>query len=102
MKLTIKSIPQFFGFPVHWEVNFNGERKIFPTHAGAVTHANKIWKRYYKEQAAISMILKISANLLCVKDKEFVSKLSKQGAVGITPKQYGYLKGIFERQERVW
>jgi len=84
----------------YWIVEFRGERKIFEQYEGATNYALKIWKRYYKEQAAYSMLLGISINLLSVEEAEFYTKLSKSKCKGISKAQYGYLKGIHERQER--
>jgi hypothetical protein len=59
-------------------------------------------KRMQKEASAFAMISQISVNLLSVKDAELVNKLKNTKCASITPRQYGYLKGIYERQERAW
>lgn len=101
MKMEIKSIPQLIG-PPWWQVIFNGGINSFPTIEGAHNHANKVWLRYRKEQSAFSMLNDVAVNLLDVKDIEFVQKLLKTKCAGITKAQYGYLKGIHERQKREW
>ena len=84
----------------YWIVEFRGERKIFEQYEGATNYALKVWKRYYKEQAAYSMVRNLSVNLLTVEEKLFRDKLIKVSCKGITKSQYGYLKGIHERQDR--
>lgn len=103
MKLHIKSIINLdlYGTElILWQVRFNNCAKIFSKHEGAIEYANKVWKRYYKEQAALSMVNSISLNLLDVKEIEFIKKVKATKCAGISKAQYGYIKGIYERQER--
>ena len=102
MKLKIKCIQNPLWVCSVWRVEFNNELSDFNSHNAAITFADKLWKRYYKEQGAYSMILNISINLLSNKDKELVEKLQKTNCRGITKRQYGYLVGIHERQVREW
>ena len=38
----------------YWAVDFNGAHRFYPDYLGAVTYADKTWRRYYKEQAALA------------------------------------------------
>ena len=96
MKLTIRKQGAY------WNVDFNGAHRFYPDYLGAVTYADKTWRRYYKEQAAHSMLLALSANLLEADELALYTKLRKNKCAGITVKQYGYIKGIYERQKRAW
>jgi hypothetical protein len=48
------------------------------------------------------MILALAANLLEADELALYTKLRKNKCAGITVKQYGYVKGIYERQKRAW
>lgn len=75
---------------------------VFPTFEAARLYGWRKIKRERKEASAFAMLCNISMNFLSVKDAELVQKLKHSKAVGISPRQYGYLKGIYERQERAW
>lgn len=102
MKLKIKCIQNPLWVCSVWRVEFNGKTTDFNSNLAAITFADKQWKRYYKEQAAYSMLLTIAYNLLNSQDQLFVLKLKDTNCKSITKKQYGYLKGIHERQVREW
>lgn len=102
MKLKIKCIQNPLWITSAWDVTFDGKTERFNSHAAAILYANKVWKRFYKEQAAYSMIMTIAVNNLNQTELEFVTKLLQSRCKGITKKQYGYLKGIHERQVREW
>lgn len=86
----------------YWKLRFGSYNNWFLTFEGASEQAKKLWKKYYKESAAYAMAQNISINLLTVVDSEFVKTMVKRKCKGITKQQYGYLKGIHERQEREW
>ncbi len=69
---------------------------------GARQYAWKKLKRARKEASALSMVLNVSINLLSMQERDLIFKLQNSKCAGITPRQYGYLKGIYERQERAW
>lgn len=102
MKLKIKCIQNPLWISSVWRVEFNGKVEEFNSHLAAVTYADKQWKRYYKEQAAFSMLSTIAYNLLSTQEQLFVLKLQDTKCKDITKKQYGYLKGIHERQQKEW
>lgn len=102
MKLKIKCIQNPLWVTNAWDVSFNGKTERFNNPEAAQEYARKIFKRYVKESAAFSMVMQIAVNLLCQKDNEFINKLIKNKCKGISKAQYGYLKGIHERQERDW
>jgi hypothetical protein len=85
-----------------WAININNTLEYFADFNTALHRLNKLIKRVYKEASAYSMARTISANLLSIDEGALVRKLCKSKCKGITPKQYGYLKGIHERQEREW
>lgn len=74
----------------------------FQTHEGAVTKAKQVFTRYRKECSAYSMATQIQFLFLTTIEYEFVYKVLKNKCKGITESQYGYLKGIYERQQRKW
>lgn len=102
MKLKIKCIQNPFWVASVWEVSFNGKVEQFNNPTAAYEYAKKAFKRYYKEQSAWSMARTIAVNLLNQRDEEFLIKIMSNKCKGITKGQYGYLKGIHERQEREW
>lgn len=85
-----------------WCVVFNKDSSWFENYEGATEYALKVYKRYYKEQAAYSRLCQISSNLLSVEERAFYNKLVRTRCKGITKAQYGFLTGIYERQEREW
>lgn len=104
MKLKIKCIQNPLWITSVWDVTFADKTERFNSHLAAITYANKVWTRYYKEQAAFSMLQTIAVNMLCISNGDFdlCSKLNKTNCVGITKRQYGYLVGIHERQQKEW
>lgn len=86
----------------YWILWFGNINKWFQSFEAAEREGKKIWKRYYKENAAFSMIEKIAQNILTIQELDFVRKLQRSRCKGISLKQYGYLKGIYERQQREW
>lgn len=102
MKLKIKCIQNPLWVCSVWRVEFNSITTDFNSNLAAITFADKQWKRYYKEQAAYSMLISLSINLLSIAEAMLHAKLLSTKCKGITKKQYGYLKGIHERQEREW
>lgn len=102
MKLKIKCIQNPLWIQSVWSVSFNGKTEEFNNPEAAVRWGVKQSKRFYKECAAYSMVCTTAVNLLSIKDSEFIQKLLQSKCVGITKPQYGYIKGIHERQEREW
>ena len=70
--------------------------------AGAFTYAQKYCLKHRKEMSAFSILARIIVNLLTVEEAELVAALRKNSCKGITKAQYGWLVGIYERQERAW
>src|ERR1700685_461515 len=68
----------------------------------ARAHLNRAMTRAWKEASAYSMARTISSNQLSMAEADVVRKLCKTKCRGITPKQWGYIKGIHERQQREW
>lgn len=102
MKLKIKCIQDPEWIQSAWDVTFNGKTERFNNPTAAYEYAKKTFKRYYKEQAAYSMVQTISVNLLCLRDVEFITKMKANKCKRISTAQYGFIKGIHERQERDW
>lgn len=100
MRASIRQVRNIFGRV--WEVEVAGDLHYFHTFDAAMTFLKKTLTRAYKEASAYSMARSISSNLLSIDEQALVRKLCKNKCKGITPKQYGYLKGIHERQEREW
>jgi hypothetical protein len=69
---------------------------------GAFTYAQKYLLRHRKEMSAFAMLDSISINLCSVEEADLIKKLKKNKCKGITKSQYGWLKGIYERQVREW
>lgn len=102
MKLKIKAIPTRTPGLFYWCVTTDKNTTNYSEYAGAYEYAKKYLKRYHKECSAYSMVQTLAFNLLESKEFELCKKLLKNKCKGITPKQYGYLKGIHERQKREW
>jgi hypothetical protein len=85
-----------------WKLRIGAFHAWYVSYDAAAMEAEKRWKRFYKESAAKSMLDCVSHNLLNVADQMFISKLQRTKCKGITVAQYGYLKGIYERQQREW
>lgn len=101
MKMQIRSQRNVMNY-IYWTVDIDGDVTTYADVEAAYKSAAKRFKRYYKESAAFSMLSKVSANLCTIDEWEFIKKIRRTKCKGITPKQYGYLKGIYERQERAW
>jgi|ERR1700688_1101243 len=100
MRASLKQVQNLYGRV--WEVDVAGSLYYFADFEGARKHLNKKLKRLYKESAAYSMARTVEGSLLSCAERDLVRKLCKSKCSGITPKQYGYLKGIHERQQREW
>lgn len=86
-----------------WVVFFgNYKPEVFSSHEAAIEATQKRWKRFYKENVAYSIVQKLSINKLSEHEKDFVLKLAQTQCKGITKKQYGWIRGLYERQEREW
>lgn len=86
----------------NWIVEFNKHETAFANYDAATEFALKIWKRYYKEQAAFARLESINPLKLSIRELDFYDDLSRTKCKGITKAQYGFLAGIYERQERKW
>lgn len=86
----------------YWKLRMGSYNNWFLSYEAATVEAKKRWKRFYKESAAFAMVMSISSNLLSIDEADLVRNLRASKCKGITKKQYGYLKGIHERQEREW
>jgi hypothetical protein len=102
LKIKIHSTQTLIPGGRFWTTTINGKATHYTDYDAAFKAISKRLKREYKEAAAYSRVMKVSINLLAIHEQEFVKKLQKSKCRGITPKQYGYLAGIFERQERAW
>lgn len=102
MKIEIKSVKTLIPGSFYWRVTIDNKTTNYADAAGAYTYAKKYLKRYYKESAAFSMLARISTNLLSEPELAIVKKLRRTRCKGLSPKQYGYLTGIYERQMREW
>ena len=100
MRARIRKVHNFFG--ECWAIDINGRSEYFDTFDVALKRLNKVLKRIYKESSAYSMARTLSSTGLSIDEGALVRKLNKSKCKGITPKQYGYLKGIHERQQREW
>src|SRR5271154_4912033 len=100
MRARILKRNTLFGY--NWIVVINGISVYFEDFDTAMKHMNKTLKRMYKEASAYSMARTRSSTGLNLAEGELVRKLNKSKCKGITPKQWGYLKGIHERQQREW
>lgn len=85
-----------------WGVEEKNTTTFFSSHKSAWEYVRKKLLRARKEASAFSMVSTIAVNLLSVQDRGLIDKLIKSKCKGITKAQYGYLKGIHERQEREW
>jgi hypothetical protein len=105
MKIKISSSPSLTG-GLFWNVTITHnnikQTTSYCEPAGAYEFARKKLKRAFKEAAAYSRLLKISTNLLNTGELSLVKKLTKSKCAGISKAQYGYLTGIYERQQRDW
>src|SRR5271167_4239878 len=98
MRAKIRKVHNIFG--ECWCVEVGNYLAYFDDFHVALKQMNKFLKRAYKESSAFSMARTISVPSLAIPDRDFVRKMFKAKCKGITMKQYGYLKGIHERQQR--
>ena len=102
MKIQIKSVPTLRPGQFYWRVTIDSNTTNYADCGGAYDYVRKYIKRYYKECCAFSMVSTLSYNLLSTDELALVSKLRRFKCKGITKAQYGYLKGLHERQQREW
>lgn len=86
----------------YWTVRTPFSDSHYASFDAAQTYLNKFMLRYRKEASAYSMASTIAINLLDLKDQKFIKKMLARKCIGISKPQYGYLKGIHERQQREW
>jgi hypothetical protein len=87
----------------YWSViHPNGNSTHYEKYEAAFAYVVKKLKRELKEQVAYSRALKISINLLALIERAFVTEMLKCKCIGITKKQYGWIAGIYERQQKEW
>jgi hypothetical protein len=86
----------------YWSVQTPQGWTYYEHSSGAFTYARKYMLRNRKEMSAFSMLNKISINLCTFDEAELIRKLIRNSCKGITKAQYGWLVGIYERQERAW
>jgi hypothetical protein len=86
----------------YWKLRVGDYHNWYLSYDAAAIEATKRWLKFYRESAAKSKLDCISQNLLSVRDLDFVKKLHRSNCKGITKAQYGYLSGIYERQEKEW
>jgi hypothetical protein len=75
------------------------ETEYFLFYEGARARWNKLCELVKREQKALDMLKKISMRLLSVREYHFIIHMDKSKCRKITKRQYGYLKGIWERQQ---
>jgi hypothetical protein len=85
-----------------WTVDVGKARTYWDDFDKAMSWLKRALTREVKEAGAYSMARSISSNLLSIDEANLVRKLCKSKCRGITPKQWGYIKGIHERQQREW
>ena|SRR5271165_7133225 len=100
MRAKIKKVKSLYG--EIWQVSVPGNSYHYYNFDTALKFLNRYITRAYKESSAYSMARTISSNMLTCDEQDLVRKLVKPKCRGITVKQYGYLKGIHERQQREW
>lgn len=102
MKLKIKAVETLTPGRFYWQVNFNGNTTAYCEYKAAEEAARKLLTRYFKESGAFAMVNNIAINMLSMRDADFITKMVKCKCKGITVKQYGFIKGIHERQQAAW
>lgn len=85
-----------------WVLRFLNETYAFTSFVAAQIYAEKLVTRAYKEMVAYSIICHLETWLLPSREEELVVKLRDLKCIGITKRQYGYLRGIWERQKGKW
>lgn len=101
MKIILRSNPTLNG-QIFWTVQTPKSRTCYEHYEGALQFVHKYILRERKEMSAYSMVQAVSENLLNIDETALIRTLKRTKCRGITKKQYGYLKGIHERQEREW
>ena len=86
----------------YWKARFNNRHEWFHTFDAAALWAKKEMKRFYKESTAFTIVGAITTTQLACRELELVEKLVRTKCKGITKAQYGWLRGIHERQTREW
>lgn len=86
----------------YWKARFNNRHEWFHTFDAAALWAKKEMKRFYKESTAFSVLNDLKKELLACRELELYDKLKRNKCKGITKAQYGWLRGIHERQTREW
>lgn len=82
----------------NWEVIFPLGRKEEYTGSDAVIFAvSKYFERKIRFKKAEEIIFRLNTYLLSIKEMALVRSISDSGKC--TKRQYGYLKGIWERQQ---
>lgn len=86
----------------YWKARFNNKHEWFHSFAAAQLWAKKELTRFYKESVAWSILLDLNTKIMACRELELYDKLKNNKCKGITKAQYGYLRGIHERQQREW
>jgi hypothetical protein len=100
-KYKIKAVKSLSG-AFYFQVIEKGNTTAFSNFAAAKESVWRRLKRERKETSAFSMLVALSINLLSMQELSLYKKLAITSCKGISPRQYGYLKGIYERQDREW
>ena len=95
---TQKAINGDYFFAVYRD----GNTTAFPTFEGALNSVARRILRDRKEASAFGMVCNTSINLLSIHERQLIEKLQKTKCLGITQRQYGFLKGIYDRQQKAW
>ena len=67
---------------------------------GAIHRLSRIIEQITREQKALKWLNSLTDQFLSCEEYVFIGHLRKTKCFGITKKQYGYLRGICERQPR--
>jgi hypothetical protein len=102
LKIQIKSVATLRPDQFYWRVTKDGVSTNYAEYEGAYAVVAKYLKRAYKECSGFSMVSSLNATLLSEQELSLITKLRRTRCKGITKPQYGYLKGIHERQVREW
>ena len=83
----------------YWVVNIDGYEARFNYQVGAFNLWLQREKFIVRELKAWAKLQQINMRLLSMHDTVFIQKLVKHECANITKRQYGYLSGIYERQQ---
>jgi hypothetical protein len=72
--------------------------EFFIFYDGAIGKLTKIGKQIKQEQKALRYLKEIELTLLSVREYHFIVHMDASKCKNITRRQYGFLKGIWERQ----